>query len=151
MAQSLLYQHSQLFFRLFITIKASKTDPFRTETIIILGKTGQQLCPLTAILLYVAVRGAQDGPLFRFQDGSFLTHDRFVVEVRRLLTAAGIDPEPYSGYSFSIGAATTAAYAGMNATLIQTLGRWKSSAYQLYIRIPKDSLASVSTALAAVP
>ena len=137
--------------RLSITIKASKTDPFRTGTTITLGKTGQQLCPLTAILPYVAARGTQDGPLFRFQDGSFLTRDRFVAEVRRLLSAAGVDPKPYSGHSFRIGAATTAAHAGMDAALIQTLGRWKSSAYQLYIRIPRDSLASVSSALAAVP
>lgn len=136
---------------LSITIKASKTDPFRQGATITLGKTGQQLCPITAILPYVATRGAQAGPLFRFQDGSFLTRDRFVKEVRQLLVAAGIDPQPYSGHSFRIGAATTAAHAGMDAALIQTLGRWKSSAYQLYIRIPKDSLASVSTALAAVP
>ncbi len=137
--------------RLSITIKASKTDPFCTGTNITLDKTGQQLCPLTAILPNVAARGTQDGPLFHFQDGSFLTRDRFVVEVRRLLSAAGVDLKLYSGHSFRIGAATTAAHAGMDAALIQTLGHWKSLAYQLYIRIPKDSLASVSSALAVVP
>ena len=103
------------------------------------------------ILPYVAMRGATAGPLFCFHDGSFLTRDKFVIGVWQLLVAAGIDPNPYSGHSFRIGAATTAAHAGMDAALIQTLGRWKSSAYQLYIRIPRDSLASVSSALAAVP
>ena len=69
-------------------------------------------------------------------------------EVRRLLQSAGIDPTPYSGHSFHIGAATTAARIGMDAALIQTLGRWRSSAYQLYIKIPRESLASVSKAMA---
>ena len=122
--------------KLFVTIKASKTDPFRQGSTVTLGKTDRLLCPISAILPYVAVRGSEAGPLFCFQDGSFLTRDTFVKGVRHLLVAAGIDPLPYSGHSFRIGAATTAAQAGMDAALIQTLGRWKSSAYQLYIRIP---------------
>lgn len=137
--------------KLFLTIKASKTDPFRQGVTITLGKTGQQLCPMTSILPYLAQRGAKPGPLFCFADGSFLTRKRFVREVRGLLASAGIDPAPYSGHSFRIGAATAAAQAGLDAALIQTLGRWKSSAYQLYIRIPRDSLASVTSLLAAVP
>ena len=137
--------------KIFVTIKASKTDPFREGVTITLGKTDQKLCPLTALLPFVALRGAQKGPLFRFADGSFLTRQRFVEEVRQLLTTAGIDPSPYSGHSFRIGATTTAACAGMDAALIQTLGRWKSSAYQLYIRIPRSSLAAVSKALVSQP
>lgn len=136
--------------KLFLTIKASKTDPFRQGVTITLGKTGHQLCPMTSILPYVAKRGSTPGPLFQFEDGSFLTREKFVAEVKQLLVSAGINPSPYSGHSFRIGAATTAAHAGMDAALIQTLGRWKSSAYQLYICIPRESLASVSSVLAAV-
>ena len=72
-------------------------------------------------------------------------------EVRRLLTLAGIAPTPYCGHSFCIGAATTAAQAGLDAALIQILGRCKSLAYQLNIRIPRASLATVSSLLAVVP
>lgn len=125
--------------KIYVTIKAST-----------LGKTNHMLCPMTSILPYLARRGSSAGPLFQFQDGSFLTREKFVSEVRQLLMAAGIDPEPYAGHSFRIGAATTAAQAGMDAPLIQTLGRWKSSAYQLYIRIPRESLASVSSVIAAM-
>ena len=73
-------------------------------------------------------------PLYR--DGSFQTSERFVREVRQLVTAAGIHPMPHSGHRFCIGVATTAMHAGLDATLIQTLGRCKSSDYQLYICIP---------------
>ena len=103
-----------------------------------------------AILPLLARRGAMPGPLFQFQDGSFLTREKFVAEVRQLLLAANINAEPYAGHSFRIGAATTAAHAGMDAALIQTLGRWRSSAYQLYIRIPCESFAFVCSVLAAV-
>ena len=82
-----------------------------------------------------------------FSDASYLTRDQFVREVRRLLTEAGIESSLYSGHSFPIGAATTAAQVGMEAALIQTFGRWKSSAYQLYIKIPQEYLASISLAL----
>ena len=75
--------------RLYLTIKASKTDPFRHGVTITLGKTGHQLCPMTAILPYVARRGSTPGPLFQFEDGSFLTREQFVTEVRRLLVATG--------------------------------------------------------------
>ena len=128
----------------FLNIKASKTDPFRQGVTITLGKTNQQLCPLAALLPYVALRGSQPGPLFQFTDGAYLTRERFVKEIKLLLQATGVDPSPYSGHSFRIGAATTAAQAGLDAALIQTLGRWKSSAYQIYIRIPRESLATVS-------
>ena len=137
--------------KLFITIKALKTDPFCQGVTITLGKTGHQLCPVTSILPYIGQHGSQSGPLFRFKDSSFLTRHRFVREVRRLLTAAGIDPAPFSGHSFCIGVATTAVQARLNASLIQTLRRWKSLAYQLYIHIPRDSLATAISLLAMVP
>ena len=67
----------------------------------------------------------------------------FVVEA---LTAAGIDAKKYAGhmYSFRIGAATTAARKGISAEKIQTLGRWESAAYLLYIRLSREKLSSVS-------
>ena len=135
--------------QLSITIKASKTDPFRLGVTLVLGATKLDLCPLAAILPYVALRGAQAGPLFRFENGQFLTRDRFVAEVRTLLRAAGVDTPQYSGHSFRIGAATTAALAGLDGHTIQTLGRWHSSAYLAYIRLPRESLSQVSTTLVA--
>ena len=136
--------------RLSVCIKASKTDPFRLGVTLVLGATQRDLCPIAAILPYVALRGATTGPLFQLASGVFLTRERFVTEVRRLLQLAGLDPELYSGHSFRIGAATAAAQAGLEGHTIQTLGRWQSAAYLTYIRLPRDSLAQVSTALASL-
>ena len=52
--------------------------------------------------------------------------------------------EDYAGHSFRIGAAMTAAACGVPAEVIKTLGRWKSQAYQLYVRLPTDQLIVVN-------
>ena len=100
-----------------------------------LGKTDAPLCPVAAMLNYLAVRPAVAGPLFIHADGSPLLKSQFVAGVRRALAAANLDPRPskYSGHSFRIGAATSAAAAGIPDHLIKTLGRWESSAYLTYI------------------
>ena len=130
-----------------VQLKQSKTDPFRKGVAIFLGRTQADLCPVSAILAYVAVRPAVAGPLFVFKDGSFLTRERFVSCIRRALSAAGIDTRGYSGHSFRIGAATTAALAGIEDSTIKMLGRWESSAYQRYLRTPRETLAAVSARL----
>ena len=81
-------------------------------------------------------KGCSTGPLFQMANGDFLTRERFVKEVRSLPQLAELDLEPYSGHSFRIGAATTAAQAGLEGQLIQMLGRWLNSAYLSYIRLP---------------
>ncbi len=131
-----------------VRIKASKTDPFRHGVSVFLGRTDSPLCPVAALAAYLAVRGLQKGPFFRFEDGKPLTRERLVVCLRKALSLAGLDPHKYAGHSFRSGAATTAAACGLQDSLIQTLGRWKSSAYLLYVQIHPERLASVSRSLA---
>ena len=125
-----------------VRIKMSKTDPFRRGVSIFLGKTDSDLCPVAALLSYLAKRGLAPGPLFRFDDGRPLTRLALVSEVRAALTVAGIDPAPYSGHSFRIGAATSAAAAGIEDAVIKTLGRWRSDAYQTYVRLPREAITA---------
>ena len=132
-----------------LNIKASKTDPFRHGVSIFLGKTGNQLCPVAALAAYLAIRGSQSGPFFQFRDGHPLSRERFVTKVREALTEAGLDASKFAGHSFRIGAATTAAARGVEDSLIKTLGRWESSAYLLYVRIPRERLAGLSTVLSS--
>ena len=112
------------------------------------GKQNDEVCPVGALLGYIAHRDLAPGPLFHFQDGRYLTRDLLVREIRLALGSVGIDVSAYSGHSFRIGAATSAASAGVEDALIQTLGRWKSTAYLQYIKLPRDSLAGISTILA---
>ena len=133
-----------------VRIKASKTDTFRKGVDIFLGRTSNSLCPVAALLAYLVIHGKGPGPLFCMANGAYLTRDLYVREVRKALVAAGVDQSKYSGHSFRIGAATTAAAAGIADSTIKTLSCWESAAYQLYVRLSREELASISTTLAKV-
>ena len=64
-----------------VHLKTSKTDPFRKGVDIFLGRT-HDLCPISAMLAYLAVRGGAEGLLFQFRNGLLLTRDCPVVKLR---------------------------------------------------------------------
>ena len=130
-------------------LKQSKTDQFRQGAFIYLSRTGTDLCPVSALLAYLAIRGDALGPLFIHQDKSPLTKHKLILMLRSTLQEAGIDATFYSGHSFRIGAATTAAACGISETVIMQMGRWRSSAYQAYIKIPPRDLATISHKIAS--
>ena len=131
-----------------IRLKASKTDPFRRGVDVFVGRTDSDLCPVAAMLSFLASRGSQPGFLFKFQDGHLLTKASFIDQVRKAMAAAGVDYKNYSGHSFRIGAATTAHARGISDATIQMLGRWESSAYRRYVKTPRQALAACSAQLA---
>jgi len=64
-----------------VRIKPSKTDSFRPGVTVHIGKTDNCLCPVIEVLAYMVARGAGPGPLFRWEDGRFLTREAFVMAV----------------------------------------------------------------------
>ena len=129
-------------------IKQSKTNPFRKGIRLFLGKTGTDVCPLKAILPYLVARGTKPGPLFLTTDGLPLKWQKFHNCLSTLLKNIGLPASQYNTHSFRIGAATSAKDAGILDTHIQMLGRWRSSAYQQYIRTSPSRLAELTSALA---
>ena len=128
-----------------ITLKTSKTDPFRKGVNIVIGATDNDLCPVQALFSYLRMRGGAPGPLLMLKDGSRLTRSYFVSRIRAALSALGYcNTSQYSGHSFRAGAATTAAAMKVEDSIIKTLGRWESAAYLLYVRIPKEELKGIS-------
>ena len=93
------------------------------------------MCPIRAFGDFLALRGSSEGPLFTFSDGRPLTRQQLSSTFQSILHSAGYTGS-YSGHSFRIGAATTAAARGVPDHLIKTLGRWSSDAYQIYSRTP---------------
>ena len=131
--------------RMYVTIKGSKTDQTRQGITLVVGRTGNDLCPLAAMLPYLVLRGNELGPLFRWKNQKGLAREELVSKLRQVLRRAGVECSRYSGHSFRIGAATTAAARGVSDSTIQTLGRWASDAFTRYIRIPRDNLAEISS------
>ena len=56
-----------------------------------------RLCPIEAMLAFLAVRGNKQGFLFTFANGRLLTKDCFVTQVRAALEEAGLDKKSELG------------------------------------------------------
>ena len=130
-----------------VTLKQSKTDPFRVGVDLYLGATGATICPVRGLLPYLALRGHHKGPLFILEDGKYLTRQRLCTLLDSLLIKLRINTQNYNTHSFRIGAATTARQANIPDPLIQLMGRWKSNAYLTYIKTPPTKLAKLSKCL----
>ncbi len=130
-------------------LKKAKCDQFGKGVDVIVGRTHQELCPVTALVSFMAYRGSKPGPFFTDSDSKVWLKCNFVDVIRHILRTLGLPQDQYAGHSFRIGAATSAAQAGIADSTIQTLGRWQSSAFLQYIRMPKESLAGVSRTLAS--
>ena len=94
-------------------LQRSKTDPFREGTTINIPHTGDDLCPVAALLSWLVYRGQAPGPLFFMQSGTPLTRPRLVTELRGVLRELGLEAEHFSGHSFQKRASTTAATQGV--------------------------------------
>ena len=57
-------------------------------------------------------------------------------QVRSALQEIGFPAQDFAGHSFRIGAAMAAARAGIEDSVIRTLGHWSSSAFLAYICTP---------------
>ena len=95
---------------------------------------------------YLARRSHRPGPLFLLENGLPLTRSLVTDRLRAILISAGL-PGDFFSHSFRIGAATSAARAGVPDHLIQVLGQWKSDAYKQYIRTPPDLITRAAKAL----
>ena len=125
----------------------TKTDISAAGTTGYLGWVERPVCPVKAILAYLALWGPFPGPLFIFEKKSPLSRLNLVRVVRSALESQDLDKHYFNGHRFGIGAATTAVARGIDHLLIQGLGHWKLSAFTVYIQAPTDSLISVSSIL----
>jgi len=132
-----------------VTIKQSKTDPFRQGVKLFLGKTEASVCPVTALLPYMSLQGNTPGPLFVLEDGHYLTRSLFGDFLNNLLDKLHLTKDHFNTHSFQIGAASSARAANIPDHQIQMLGRWRSDAYKLYIRTSPTDRANLSKVLAA--
>ena len=130
-----------------IRIKQSKIDPFRKGVTLMLGKTDDMVCPVSGLLLYLAIRDSKHGPLFIMANKHYLTPPLFRTSLHRILKSTGLSTQEYNTHSFRIGAATSAKTAGISDLHIKMLGRSQSDAYQSYNKISPEDLAKYSKLL----
>ena len=101
-----------------ISLKASKTDPFREGINVKFSATNQPLCPFMAMVAFLSSRPAIQGPLFVFTNGRFLTQNH----VASLLSACFPGVITISTHSLRRGGASALAAAGVPTYVIQIMG-----------------------------
>ena len=120
-----------------IHLKTSKMDVAKKGIDVRLFQNESIVCAVQAVKSFVQVRNDNRScsPFFILPNGQSLTRRAFIANLRHLLTLLGVQTSSFSGHSLRVGAATSAAAAGLPDHLIQTLGRWNSLSYLRYIRI----------------
>lgn len=140
--------------KVLLTLKASKTDPFRQGVTIQLFAINGITCPYTALQNYYLLRLqhhaplSMAAPLFVTESGDPLSRPIFLHLMQTVLQQCHIPVSGYSGHSFRIGAATSAATGQVEDHLIKLLGRWSSDCYQRYIRVPWSAVKQAQTSMA---
>jgi len=125
------YRGKQYMSISFITHKHSQSRPPKAK---IHGTSGQH-CPVTIMQRYLHHRGKAKGPLFITKGGRPVSRSLIKEALDQQLQILGYNSLLYNTHSFRIGKATDMAKAGCTATQISLAGRWKSSAYQRYIKL----------------
>ncbi len=69
------------------------------------------------------------------QGGTPVAREAFAVQLSETIRLWGLNPDRYKGHSFRIGAASHAAGRGMSDSQIRIMGRWKTNAFQKFIRV----------------
>ena len=120
---------------MIIKLRFSKTDQQGNSASLRFRRNpNSQLCPLRCLSQYLSMRPPVGDCLFVHADGSPLTAYQFRHILKKGLEALGVPTLGFSGHSFRIGAATSAALNGLSIPVVQSLDRWKSSAVNWYIR-----------------
>ena len=102
-----------------------------------------RVCPVVAVLAYIAVKPQVPGLLFMHRNECPLYGLTFPnISLWQWLNLAC-----FTGHNFQIGAALSAAQAGLSESLIQTLDWWRSFAFQQYIQTPTATLLAASQVL----
>lgn len=136
---------------LIVTVRQSKTDQEAAgEDVHIPYGSYASTCPVRTVRAWVdalAERGVTDGPLLRSlrrgghldASGAGMSGTAINRRVRELAQRAGVpDADRMTAHGLRAGAPTDASAAGKSETRIKAQGRWKSTAYQQYIR-PADA------------
>ncbi|XP_033730724.1 uncharacterized protein LOC117320169 [Pecten maximus] len=133
------------------TLRKSKCDVFHQGVVITIHENNAVSPVKTMDRLYslrLKAGATPDTPLFcdRYRSDA-LSRDKFLEYLKQILDRLGLGDKPYSGHSFRIGAATTAAAAGVEDHVIQTLGRWSSDCYTRYIRTSQHVLCQAQNSM----
>lgn len=113
----------------------TKTDQYGVGARVKILQTNTNYCPIRLLKLYLQQRPNTGGQLYCHFGGNPVTRYQFAAVLNKALKALGIkDSDSFRTHSFRIGCASDLFEKGTSEQEIMRLGRWKSNAFQGYIR-----------------
>ena len=116
-----------------LTIRKSKTDQHaKGDFVSIVRNTNPVLCPVNLTLHYYKRMSINSGLLMPSLRGKSISYDvplsynTALRDLRKCLTAVGIDPTGFGEHSGRRGGTTAAASAGASIDELMLQGRWKT-------------------------
>ena len=108
-----------------------------------------QNCPVAALLDFLHLRGHHGGLLFVQENGKPVTRDFVAAKIKDLISALGKDASHFNTHSLRIGRTTDMSLIGVPEHIIKQTGRWRSDAYDCYVRIESFEVPRVHGYLGA--
>ncbi|XDV36891.1 hypothetical protein PO909_006605 [Leuciscus waleckii] len=132
-----------------LVLKHSKNDAQASGVTLSFPKINNNFCPFTSMVKFLKIRPKTSNyaPLFILPNGAPLSKGWFRTQLNSVVKSCSLSPSLYTGHSFRIGAATTAADRGISTSAIKVLGRWSSSAFESYIRPDSKTILQAQQAL----
>ena len=87
----------------------------------------------------VWARPTQEGPFFVYRQSIRLSYHNLTKHIKATAARMGFNQAFFSTHSLRIGGASALAAAGVPDYIIQTMGRWKSLAFLMYIRLASSA------------
>lgn len=130
-----------------ITIKLKEEKPFLISlslrhykhsvspfNLILKLQKNKLICPVRALHAFAGLRAKKPGPFFLNESGTPVTTKQFSCILRKCISKIGLDSKLFTSHSFRIGGATLAHRKNFSDSRIRKLGRWRSNAFQAYLR-----------------
>ncbi len=120
----------------------------------VLGCSGHLVCSPCNMLTYLQSRqqlglNHPDSPLFIWNNLSVLHKSHVNKVIKDLVKRLGLDPSNYTTHSLRSGSVTDASHV-LPEHLLKSMGGWKSSQYQTYIRDTVAQHVAIAPALAGL-
>ena len=111
------------------------SQPGKSFTLAVPRQSPKSICPVHLVKRFVKERGPASGPLFVFPGAEEPSPSWFKSTLRDTVAAAGLSDQHITSHSFRIGRVRDMAIAGYSSTEIRLAGRWRSDAFQKYMRV----------------
>ena len=124
--------HSNL---VLVRITGSKTDQYGKGATLQITHNKETSTLFSAIHKYKAIRPQLAGPFLCHLNSKPLTSYQFTAVLQKCMRFLGFDTSTFKSHSFRIGYASHLYSTGVSEEEIMSKGRWKSDAFQSYIRL----------------